>query len=93
MIAVTKVIFFSIVEFLYVNASTNSISQAIDNIFALLIYTVIVTLLIIKCSTAMYKIPEALREWFHLNVDNEEAMFSTMQKMVTKIIYMDIRFS
>jgi conjugal transfer/type IV secretion protein DotA/TraY len=92
MVAVTNVTFYSIVEFLNVNASTNSISQAIDNMFALVIYVVIITLMIIKCSTAMYKIPEALRDWFNLEVDNEEQMFSTLQNIVTKIIYMDVRF-
>ena len=91
-VAVTNVTFYTIVEFLNVNAHSNSISQAIDNIFALTIYVVIITLMIIKCSTAMYKIPEALRQWFNLEVDNEEQMFATLRNIVQKIVYMDIAF-
>lgn len=63
-----------------------NLMSIIDNLITYLAYLIILTMMIIKSTTAMYKVPETLREWFGIKIDTNQGMFQQLNQVVRRIV-------
>ena len=67
-----------------------SLMSIVDNLIVYIAYLIILTMMIIKSSTAMYKVPETLREWFGIKIDTNQGMFQQLNQVVKKIVLIQV---
>ena len=70
--------------------SDYSLLKLLDNFYAFIVYVIILTILIIKATRAMILLPQALNEWFELDLGLDDNMFQTVEQIATRIVMIKI---
>lgn len=90
-IGLVNVSFSLIVEFFntFDNSVMHSLSlmKIVDNIILYIVYLVILTAMIVNACSAMYKVPETIREWFGIKIDTNQGMFQQVRMVMQKILF------
>jgi hypothetical protein len=90
-IGLVNVSFSLVVEFFnsFDNNTMHSLSlmNIVDNTLLYVAYLVILTAMIISACSAMYKVPETIREWFGIKIDTNQGMFQQVRMVMQKVLF------
>lgn len=91
MVSILNVLFGMVLSTFVFFDSPSGIIEFVTNFILNIVYVVLLVIVIFRCAKAMYKVPNALSEWFEMNNSEDSSVWNDLTSRIQNFMFTDMK--